>query len=61
RGLVQPRRNLHLLHDDLIERGLARPFGAALETGERPALREADAVAARLRDLLNLPAGPNQP
>ena len=61
RGLVQPRRNLHLLHDDLIERGLARPFGAALETGERPVLREADAVAARLRDLLNLPAGPDQP
>ena len=55
RGLVQPRRNLHLLHDDLIGRGLAQLFGAPLETGERPLLREADAIATRLRALLNLP------
>ena len=55
RGLVQPRRNLHLLHEALFERGLAQPFGAPLETGERPALHEAHEVAVQVRRRLNLP------
>ncbi len=32
-------------------RGLAHPFGAPLETGERPPLREAGEVAAKIRAL----------
>ncbi|MFP6745013.1 MAG: ELM1/GtrOC1 family putative glycosyltransferase [Alphaproteobacteria bacterium] len=54
RGLVQPRRNLHLLHQALFEGGLAKPFGSPLETGTRPALHEAHEVAAQVRQRLNL-------
>jgi mitochondrial fission protein ELM1 len=54
RGLVQPRRNLDLLHEALVARGMAKFFGAPLETGERPALHEADEVAAEIRQRLNL-------
>jgi mitochondrial fission protein ELM1 len=54
RGLVQPRRNLDLLHEALIARGMAKFFGPPLETGKRPALHEADEVAAEIRRRLNL-------
>ena len=53
-GLVQPRRNLSLLHDLLIKQGIARPFGEPIENGKRPALREIDRVARKTKEVLGI-------
>ncbi len=53
-GLVQPRRNLSLLHDSLINHGIARPFGEAIENGKRPQLRETERVAKEIKTLLGI-------
>jgi mitochondrial fission protein ELM1 len=53
-GAILPRRDLHELHQALIHRGLARPFGEPLEARERPPLREVEEVAQRVRALLGL-------
>jgi mitochondrial fission protein ELM1 len=55
RGIVQPRRDLTLLQRELIDQGIAHAFGAPLETGLRKPLREADDIAQRVRELLDLP------
>jgi mitochondrial fission protein ELM1 len=53
-GAIRPRRDLHELHRALIHRGVARPFGAPLETGNRPPLREVEEIAQKVRALLGL-------
>jgi hypothetical protein len=52
RGIILPQPDLHVLHQTLICRGIARFFGEPLETEERPALQEVDAVARKVRALL---------
>jgi mitochondrial fission protein ELM1 len=54
RGWVRPRRDLKMLHQALVEAGVAQMFGEALKPGERPALREAETVAARVRRMMGL-------
>jgi mitochondrial fission protein ELM1 len=53
-GLVQPRRDLSLLHDSLINKGIARPFGEPIENGTRPQLRETERVAKKTKDILGI-------
>jgi mitochondrial fission protein ELM1 len=43
-----------MLHQALVEAGVAQMFGEALKPGERPALREAETVAARVRRMMGL-------
>ncbi|MEM7222914.1 MAG: mitochondrial fission ELM1 family protein [Pseudomonadota bacterium] len=54
RGLVQPRRDINLLHQILYDKDLARPFGQPLEIWSPEPLHEADVVAEELRRLLGL-------
>ena len=55
-GLVRPRRDLNLLHQALIQRGIAHFFGEAsgepLDKNSYPMLREIDDVVCRVRLLL---------
>ena len=53
-GLVQPRRDLSLLHDSLINKGIARPFGEPIENGTRSQLRETERVAKKVKDILGI-------
>jgi len=52
--LIQPRRNLSLLHDSLIKQGIARPFGEPIENGKRPQLRETERVARKIKEILGI-------
>jgi len=52
RGIVQPRRDLNALHDTLVQRKIARFFGEPLDFKTRPALREFEQVAQKVRSLL---------
>jgi mitochondrial fission protein ELM1 len=61
RGVVPPCRHLEFMQRELIDRDIARPFGAPLETGEREPLREAAVVAEKVRELLALPAVTEEP
>jgi mitochondrial fission protein ELM1 len=56
RGLVLSPRDTTRLEEKLIEQKIAEPFGAPLLLGRRPALREAQEVARRLRPLLGFAA-----
>ncbi len=53
-GLIQPRRDLSLLHDLLIKQDIARPFGVPIEDGKRPALREIERVARKTKEILGI-------
>ncbi len=53
-GFIQPRRDLSALHQSLIERGIARPFGEPIANGSRPPLRETERVAKRTKDILGI-------
>ncbi len=44
-GLLPPPRDLEALHENLIRRGIVRPFGAPMDLTPRPPLHETDAVA----------------
>jgi len=57
RGWVRPRRQLPLLHRALVEAGVAQMFGRELAPGERPALREVEHVAARVRAMMEPGSG----
>lgn len=61
RGLIRPRRDLNLLHDIMIERGLAHRWGEPLTTSGQPALREAELIAQRIRELLGYSAPTPEP
>lgn len=51
-GLIQPRRNLTMLHDSLFKNGVARPFGEPIENGKRPQLNETGDVAKKVKKAL---------
>ncbi len=51
-GIIRPRRDLHTLHQTLIQLGTARPFGSSLEIWECQPLQEANEVAQKIRTLL---------
>jgi mitochondrial fission protein ELM1 len=53
-GLVQPRRNLTMLHDSLIKKGMARTFGEPIENGTRPQLKETETVARKVKATLGI-------
>ena len=53
-GIIQPRRDLSILHDSLIQHGIARPFGEAIENGQRPYLRETERVAKEIKTILGI-------
>ncbi|MCZ6872880.1 MAG: mitochondrial fission ELM1 family protein, partial [bacterium] len=54
RGMVIPPHDLDALHQTLIRRGTARFFGEPLDADARPAWREVDDVARRVRDLVGI-------
>jgi hypothetical protein len=54
-GLLPPPRDLEALHDNLIRRGIARPFGAPLDLTPRPPLHETDAVAREILRRMGYP------
>jgi mitochondrial fission protein ELM1 len=53
-GFVRTHRDLAQLHRDLIAQGAARPFGEPFESGPGTPLREVDAVATRVREMMGL-------
>jgi hypothetical protein len=53
-GLIQPRRNLTMLHETLFNKGMARPFGEPIENGKRPTLNELSLVTKRIHKLLGI-------
>jgi hypothetical protein len=54
-GLVPPPRDLGALHDTLIQRGIARRFGAPMDLTPRPPLHETDAVAREILRRMGYP------
>ncbi len=61
RGVVRPTRDLDLMHESLIERGVARKFGAPLEANTQTALFELDDVAERVRRLMGMQSAGAEP
>jgi mitochondrial fission protein ELM1 len=55
RGFVRPARDLALLHEFLIRRGIAQHFGACEPPRGGAPLREAEVMARRVRTLLGRP------
>ncbi|MFZ1745783.1 MAG: ELM1/GtrOC1 family putative glycosyltransferase [Nitrospirales bacterium] len=53
-GLVQPRRDLTILHETLIQKGIASRFGEPLQNGTRPQLHENEAIARRVKEKLGI-------
>ncbi len=53
-GLIQPRRDLHMFHELLINKGIARPFGETIENGKRPQLNEIETVAQKVKATLGI-------
>ncbi len=53
-GVILPPRNIHALHQRLFDLGVARPFGAPLDTGSRPCLNETVKVAHRVRAMMGI-------
>ncbi|MHC4608045.1 MAG: mitochondrial fission ELM1 family protein, partial [Planctomycetota bacterium] len=56
RGYIRTTRDLGVMHEDLSRRGVARAFGSGPPREPSAPLREAEAVAARVRALLGIPA-----
>jgi hypothetical protein len=54
RGYVRPSRDLDLLRDSLVERGIAHPFGAGWDATTRLPTSEVDAAAAKVRDIMGV-------
>ena len=53
-GLIQPRRDLHMFHESLIKKGIARPFGEPIENEKRPRLNETEVVAQKAKEALGV-------
>ena len=60
RGVIQPRRDLNLLHQTLVDGGFAHFFGEPFTTDPRPVLQEFDTVAQQVRTLLGQDAQDTQ-
>ncbi len=61
-GWLEPPRDLSRMHHELIDAGLAAPFGARMTLdGRRAGWVEADTVTARVRELLNEDAADRVP
>lgn len=54
RGIILPQPDLSVLHQTLVQRGIAHFFGEALDTRDRPVLREVDEVAHQVRVLMGM-------
>jgi hypothetical protein len=54
RGLILPQQDLYVLHETLVRRGIARFFGEALDTANRPVVREIAEVVRRVRVLMGV-------
>jgi mitochondrial fission protein ELM1 len=54
KGIFQPRRDLNVLHQILIQKGIARLFGEPIENGRRPRLNETEAVAQKVKETLGI-------
>lgn len=54
RGFVRPARDLSLLHEDLVARGVATPFGKPLAPPSGKPLAEMERVVARVRQMLGV-------
>lgn len=59
-GVVRLNRDLAQFHRDLVAEGVALMWGAPLDTLSRRPLREVERVAARVREMLSLPAAPGR-
>jgi mitochondrial fission protein ELM1 len=53
-GFVQPRRDLTILHESLIQRGIARRFGEPFQNGHRPQLSETEFIAGQVKEKLGI-------
>jgi uncharacterized protein len=53
-GFVQPRRDLTVLHESLIQRGIARRFGEPLQNGKRPRFCETETIARSVKERLGI-------
>ncbi len=54
KGIFQPRRDLNVLHQILIQKGIARLFGEPIENGRRPRLNETETVAQKVKETLGI-------
>jgi mitochondrial fission protein ELM1 len=59
-GLIQPRRDLHMLHKSLINQGIARQFGEPIENGKHPQLNETETVAQKVKETLGIFCAKNE-
>lgn len=55
RRIFVPRRNMAVLHEELVEYGVARMLGDTLQTWRPPAWHETEWLAQRIRAMLRLP------
>ncbi len=53
-GIILPPRNIRALHQRLFDLGVARPFGAPLDTGPRPCFNETEKVAHRVHAMMGV-------
>jgi uncharacterized protein len=53
-GFVQPQRDLTILHESLIQKGIARRFGEPIQNGNRPPLHETGAFAQKVKETLGI-------
>src|SRR5262249_25767681 len=60
-GLLPPPRDLKALHDNLVRRGIARPFGGSLDLTRRTPLHETGAVAREILRRMGYPDSGPQP
>jgi hypothetical protein len=61
RGFIRPRRDLNLLHDLMIERGVAHRWGTPLTMQRHVPLHEVEEIAQRVRELLGYASSAPEP
>jgi mitochondrial fission protein ELM1 len=61
RGFIRPRRDLKLLHEVMIERGLAHRWGEPLTLQRHIPMNEVEQIAQRVRDLLGYASSAPEP
>ena len=55
RGIILPQADLHILHQTLVESGVAQFFGSSSNPTSSAGLREVDDIARRVRMLMGMP------